>query len=253
MDVPAPAPAAPAMEAMHKVITVSLYKLRMPFGSVSRDESFWKLVNEDIVNVAMKYRLEDNGLRIGRARVADWTMFLDKLVKAGALKIIDGRISSQPAIGDAPLDMSDQLREETIWYFDEHGLSGRSYDDCINRFSLAFQWAPRQPDTIRMTICPVVHSLRTRFDYALSDNPEPTPYLQEDNYYDLHLTTDIPPGEFLIVGTSPQTQDPNRIGSRFLTRDGKNQRFEEMLVFVGKPVAINRLKAPRPATQPAGG
>jgi hypothetical protein len=224
----------------------------MPYGANSRDAAFWKLVDEDIVDVATKYRLEENGLRIGRARIVDWPTFLDILVKESALKIIDGRISSQPAIGDAPLDMSEQLREELIWYFDEHGLTGRSYDDCINRFSLAFQWAPREPDTIRMTICPVVHAIRTRYDYALSDDPEPSTYLQADNYYDLHLTTDIPPGDFVIVGTSIQTKDPHRIGSRFLTRDGPNQRFEELLIFAGKPVAINRIKSPKPATRPMG-
>ena len=104
-----------------------------------------------------------------------------------------------------------------------------------------------------MTICPVVEAWRTRFDYSLSDDPPPTKYLQRENYYDLHFSADIAPGEFLVVGTSPATRDPNRIGSRFLTRDGPNQRYEELLILVGEPVSMYGIKthAAKPVSRPA--
>ncbi len=149
--------------------------------------------------------------------------------------------------------MSEQMSEELLCIYDEHGLTMRSYDDCQNRLSLAFQWAPRRPGTIRVTICPVVKSWRQRFDYSLADDPPATKYLQRDNFYNLHFCADIAPGEFLVVGTSPATEDVNRIGSRFLTRDGPNQRYEEVLILVGKPVPMNGMRThfPRPTTRAA--
>jgi hypothetical protein len=126
----------------------------------------------------------------------------------------------------------------------------RSYSDCENFLSTAFQWAPRQPNTIRLTMCPVVKAWRTRRDYSLSNDPPSNHYLDRENYYNLHWSMDIHPGEFLVVGTSASTADPNRIGSRFLTRDGPNQRYEEVLFFVGEPLGMNGIK---PRMPPAPG
>ncbi|HEY3789901.1 MAG TPA: hypothetical protein VGL71_13665, partial [Urbifossiella sp.] len=68
-----------------------------------------------------------------------------------------------------------------------------------------------------------------------------------------HFCSDISPGEFLVVGTSRATEDPNRIGSRFLTRDGPNQRYEELLILVGNPVPMNGIKThmPKPTSRPS--
>jgi hypothetical protein len=219
-----------------------MYQLQMPYGANSRDTAFWKLVDEDVVDVPTSILMNSNGFRVGRGRVADWPAFLKILEKESAIKIADHRITAQPAVEDAQLDMSEELPEELLYIYDEHGLTMRSYDDCQNRLSLAFQWAPRKPQTIRVTICPLVKAWRTRFDYSLADDPGPTKYLERDNFYDLHFCADISPGEFLVVGTSPATEDVNRIGSRFLTRDGPNQRYEKVLILVGRPVPMNGIR-----------
>jgi hypothetical protein len=224
------------------VIKSEMYQLQMPFGANSRDEAFWKLVDEDIVDVPTDVLLNSNGLRVGRGRVSDWPLFLKILQRESAIKIADHRITAQPSVEDAQLDMGEMLPEELLYIYDEHGLTMRSFDDCQNRLSLAFQWAPRKPETIRVTVCPVVKAWRTRFDYSLADDPPATKYLEPNNYYDLHFCSDISPGEFLVVGTSRATEDPNRIGSRFLTRDGPNQRYEEILILVGNPVPMNGIK-----------
>jgi len=242
-DAAPPAPDAGAPQTTTGVITCQMYQLQMPFGANSRDDAFWKLVDEDVVDVPTGILMNNNGLRVGRARVADWPAFLKILERESAIKIAEHRIAAEPGVEDARLDMSEELPEELLYIYDEHGLTMRSFDDCQNRMSLAFQWAPRKPLTIRVTVCPLVVAWRTRFDYALSDEPPPARYLQRENFYDLHFCADISPGEFLVVGTSTATRDPNRIGSRFLTRDGPNQRYEELLILVGKPVAMNGMKS----------
>jgi hypothetical protein len=83
---------------------------------------------------------------------------------------------------------------------------------------------------------------RTRRDYSLSDNPPEAKYLERLNYYDLHFRADIAPGEFLVLGTSTATEDPNRVGSRFLTRDGPNQRYEQLLILAGQSVPMKGMR-----------
>jgi hypothetical protein len=229
------------------VINVTMYQLQMPFGANSRDDGFWKLVDEDVVDVPTNMNMNRNGLRVGRGRVSDWQDFLKVLDKESAMKLRETQYTAQPSFEDAQLDMSEILPEELLFIYDEHGLTMRSFNDCQNFLSTAFQWAPREPRTIRLTFCPVVKAWRTRRDYSLTDNPPSQNYLERENYYDLHWRADIKPGEFLVIGTSTETQDPNRIGSRFLTRDGPNQRFEEVLIFVGEPMATKSLKTPAPS------
>jgi hypothetical protein len=227
-------------------MTPTVYRLQMPFGSNSRDEGFWKLVTEDIVDVPTAQRLMRNGLRVGRANIADWPAFLKVLNAEGAMKISVSHTTSLWGFGDAPFDMTEVMPEETLFVYDEHGLEMRSYDDCKNVFSIAFSWAPRKLRTMRVTICPVVKCTRTRMDYTLSDNPHPLQIDPTEHLYNLNLSADVPPGEFMVVGTSTATEDPNRIGSRFLTRDGPNQRFEEVLIIVGESVTTTGMKAPKP-------
>ena len=240
---------APPVESL--AINAKMYQLQMPFGANSRDDSFWKLVDEDVVDAPTARNLNRNGFRVGHARIADWPSFLKVLTNEYAIKLKETNVMAQPAYDDARLAVSDVLPDELLFIYDDHGLTMRSFSDCTNMLSLAFEWAPRKTRTIRLTFCPMVQATQTRMDYSLSDNPPPARFVRRENFYDLHLTADIAPGEFLIVGTSTATQDPNRIASRFLTSDGPNRRFEQVLIFVGDPGPMENMKFrhPRPATK----
>jgi hypothetical protein len=229
-----------------------MYDLQVPFGANSRDDSFWKLVDEDILDVPVEQNLLLNGFRVGRARISDWPEFLKILTNESAITLNETGAFAQPSYGDALLPFPNEiLPEELLFFYDEHGLTIRSYGDCRNMLSLAFEWAPRRPGTIRLTFCPVIQAMETRMDYSLADNPAPTHFLNRENYYNLHLTTDIAPGEFLIIGPSTATQDPNRVGSRFLDRDGPNRRYEQVLLFVGDPGPMKDMHFhhPKPTTR----
>jgi hypothetical protein len=242
----APPPAASDAKAPltgSGIITGTMYHLQMPFGANSRDEAFWKLLDEDVVDVETNLNLNRNGLRVGRGRIADWPDFLKLLNAESAIKLKQTDFTAAPVFEDARVEMSDVLPEELLFIYDDHGLTMRSFDNCQNLLSMTFQWAPRKPRTIRLTVCPVIMAWRTRRDYSLSDDPPAVKYLERLNYYDLHFIADIAPGEFLALGTTTATEDPNRIGSRFLTRDGPNQRYEELLILVGQSVPMKGMKS----------
>src|ERR1700722_9483415 len=109
-----------------------IYRLQAPIGANSRDESFWKLVDEDVVDVPTAGRLNLNGIRVGRGKVADWPEFLKVLTGESAIMLTKDQVLAQSAFGDARVRMTDTLSEELLFLYDEHGLTMRSFEDCQN-------------------------------------------------------------------------------------------------------------------------
>src|SRR4051812_27224452 len=54
------------------VYRLEAYVISVPFGTVSRNETFWKRINEQCVDVATYDVLYKNGLRIGQAPYQEW-------------------------------------------------------------------------------------------------------------------------------------------------------------------------------------
>ena len=125
-------------------IHAEMYELQMPFGANSRDDSFWKLVDEDVLDVPTAQNLIRNGFRVGRARIADWPAFLKVLTNESAIKHSETTMMAHPSVDDGTIRMSDLLPEELLFIYDDHGLTMRSFSDCTNMLSLAFEWAPRK-------------------------------------------------------------------------------------------------------------
>jgi hypothetical protein len=241
--------AAPAPDT--SAIRMTMYRLEMPFGANSRDDAFWKLVDEDVIDVPIAQSLNRNGFRIGRARISDWPEFLKILTNESAIKASQAMIIAPPSFESGELPLSDVIPSELLFIFDDHGLTMRSYNNCRNMFATTLEWVPRRPGAIRLTLCPMIQVPQMRMDYSLSDDPAPVKYLKRENFYDLHLTADIAPGEFLVVGTSTATEDRNRVASRFLTLDGPNRRYEDVLIFVGEPGPMDKMQFRRPKTTTA--
>jgi hypothetical protein len=92
-----------------------------------------------------------------------------------------------------------------------------------------------------------VETWRKRVDYSLSDDPAEEKYNSVESLYDLHLRADLGPDELLIIGTSPEADDPYRVGNRFMTRQGRTDRFEEVVVLTRQPLTLvhaHRLAGP---------
>jgi len=57
-------------------VNLSIYHLRVPLGTVSGSEEFWKRVDEHAVDVSTYDVLFKNGIRVGRAPLADLDAFM---------------------------------------------------------------------------------------------------------------------------------------------------------------------------------
>ncbi len=241
-----PAPADDPNATIHLVV----YKMIIPLGTASDDPAFWKLIDEDSVDVATYNSLYKNGIRVGHGKTADWGKFRVIIDKSSTVCTPVEWIFP-PGNAGLPMVMTPELPNQMLFVLDEHGANGRTYDVCQNQFVCSFLWEPHKKQTIRATVCPEVLAKRTRFDYMMSDDPAEKSYIQQEQLYDIRLHADIAPGEFLVIAPSPEAKTPETVGHQFLTLDGPADRFEQILIFVADPMPLEKISPDAAATRPA--
>src|SRR6185312_8736345 len=77
---PAPDPIAPK-RVPQIVVLLDVYDLAVPAGAISRNDEFWKRVDEDQVDLGAHDLLLKNGIRFGIGHDADWAYFKGLLAK----------------------------------------------------------------------------------------------------------------------------------------------------------------------------
>jgi hypothetical protein len=229
-------------------LQVDFYQLTVPFGTVSRNEQFWKRVDEQVVDVATYDLLFRNGIRVGQAPIAEWDHFRaimeqhPTFTKANTLVGAEGK--------PVELPMRKEVPWENIFYFNaDNEPVGRTYEQSENFVTLTFQSAPRKPDTMRLALCPVVRATRRHLEYSSMNNElGEVKYVAPERIYDLNLRTDVPVGNFLIVAPSQQANWPTSIGNAFFVNDGAAEKMETVLLIVPKSVHLEEATQ-RPAAK----
>jgi hypothetical protein len=238
-DIAPPRSAIAAAAPVHPpIINVSLYQLTVPAGAVSANPDFWKWVDPPSIDDATVNRLDENGLRVGEAAISDWSNFRKIFDAAGASAIEHHFIG--PGAENQEFAPSAELGQETLFFYDAHGLSGRVYDQCQNLFILSYRPAPAPPGAsssatdgaIELECCPMVRGTRRQLHYTVLNGEETVEYKSDERIFDLGLRVDLPPGRFLIVAPSAQSQRTVSIGHAFLTQDATAGRRETVLIFV---------------------
>src|SRR5689334_8957114 len=56
-------------------LRVDIYQISVPLGTVSRNEQFWKRIDETCIDVATCDLLQKNGVRVGVAPTDEWDYF----------------------------------------------------------------------------------------------------------------------------------------------------------------------------------
>ena len=217
-------------------LQVDLYQLVVPHGTISRNEPFWKRVDEQAVDVATYDLLLKNGVRVGVAPVAEWDRFRELMERTPAQTKLNTMVGATGKPMELP--MRKEVRTEHIFYFDKQNqLQGRTYDDSANIVTMTVQSAPRKTDTLRIALCPVVRGMRKQLQYSAMNNElGEVAYAVPERIYDMNLCADVPVNTFLIVAPSPQATWPSSIGNSFFVTDGVAERMETVLLIVPKAV-----------------
>jgi hypothetical protein len=225
-----------------QVIFVNMYEFTVPYGTISHDPTFWKDVDETALDLTTYDLLLRNGIRVGRAPLGAWTN-LALAIDREVTMYRTHRFTTFSGGDSLSVPMSPEMDDQLLFTLTSHGMAGRWYDFCQNRFDFSFQWERHVEDTVRVNICPLVVVHRMRWDYFLADTPEERRLVQDDYLWDLAIKADLTRNDFLVIAPSPEAQDPYRVGNKFLTNDGSTYRTEQILILARSPLIINRAKA----------
>jgi hypothetical protein len=239
----APAAQTPLMQSkVSQVIFVNMFQFTVPYGAVSRNEKFWKDVDESALDLETYDRLLRNGIRVGTAPLWAWSD-LGSIIDKEVTRYRTDRFTTFSGGDSLAVAMTPEMDDELLFTLDSHGVTGRWYDFCQNRFDFSFQWERHVEDTIRVNICPLVTVHRVRWDYFLADTPEERKLISDEYLWDLAIRADLRKDDFLVIAPSLAADDPYRVGNKFLTHDGPSYRTEQVLVLTRSPLVLNHAKA----------
>lgn len=212
-------------------VQVTIYQLSVPYGTVSRNEKFWKRIDETVVDINTYETLFKNGIRVGEAPTDEWDYFKHIMEENPAVTRINSLVSLDGKTVELPLRK--EIQQENVFYIDSSGTHGRTYEACENLMSLVLQPAPRKRDTVRLTLCPVVRSTRKRLEYSsLNKEDAEIVYKAPEHLYELNLRADVPLNTFFVVSPSGAATWPTSVGNTFLVNDGAAERMETVLLLV---------------------
>ena len=237
-------------------IHLDIYQLSVPYGTISRNEKFWKRIDENCVDVTTYDTLFKNGVRLGLAPTAEWEHFKNIMEDHPAVTRMNSLVSMEGKTVELP--MQKQVQRQHIFYIDPAGaMHGRTYDASENFMAMVLQPAPRKTDTVRLTMCPVVRATRKRLEYSVLNREEPeVTYTRPERLYDLNLRVDVPLDRFFVVAPSGEATWPTSIGNKFFVSEGAAERMESVVLIVPRIVKMEigvgvGDSSPRPSDAPA--
>jgi hypothetical protein len=235
---PQPAHAQDPEASVPVLISLHIYQLAVPFGTVSNNEDFWKRVDEQSVDVATYDLLYRNGIRVGQAAIAEWDFFKNIIDQNPAVSKY--QVVTANEVKSIELEMNAEVPTQNIFFFDSGNvLIGRSYDRCTNFMSLSFQPRPRKLGDVRVALCPTVRTMRKVLEFNALQQPHEYEFVRPEHLYEMNLRADIPLDSFLIIAPSPDGRWPSSLGNIFLTKEGNAEKYEQILLLVPKPYRLD--------------
>lgn len=210
-------------------VNLSIYHLRVPLGTVSNSEDFWKRVDEHAVDVTAYDVLFKNGIRVGRAPLSELDAFL-KILDRNPMQTLPTVFVASGA-KTIELPMKKAALDQVLYDFDlKNILTVRSFEECDNIFCVEFSPAPRKPGDVRFSLCPMVRTLRKRLVATGDLDTQEVEYKSPEKYFQLNLRTDIPLDGFLILGPSPEAKSSMSLGHAFFMLGGATEQQEDVLL-----------------------
>ena len=214
------------------IYAVDVWELLLPLESISADEAFWKRVNEQVVDITARDRLDKNGIRVGALPLSD-VNFLTDLVeqRKGKKTSLRGTVNKQ-----IELPVNASVEHQTLLFINRYNRAvGHSYDRCSNFFYFSFEPSPRRPNQIRLALTPAVRGGKRRMSFSLTGKTDRE--LKSENVeslYDANIVLDLPLSDLLVVAPSGESRVTSSLGHAFLIAATPAQRFERVIIVIPK-------------------
>jgi hypothetical protein len=239
MEAPPGAP-KDAQPTVPMVFQLVCYQITVPVGTVSKNEEFWKRIDETAMDPARYDLLRRNGMRLGVAPIDEFENLRTYLEDTPTHAKVMGTIG--PEAHNMELPMRGDIPFETINYYGPgNDLVGRTFDASENIFNISYRRTPRQIGTMRLTVAPMVRSLKKHLEYTAKNDDVEIQYVAPVKFY-LNIEADIPMDKFLVLGPSDTSELPTIIGHQFFLKDDPSQQMEQVLIFAAQPFRVDEPK-----------
>jgi hypothetical protein len=212
------------------IYLVNVYQVSVPLGTISRNEEFWRRIEESSLRVHKYDLLLKNGVRLGQAPLSELEhlgQFIDLSVPMQRT-MITGR-----EVRNLQIELRRDLPSQVIFHYDAaNNLIGREYDRCENVINLSFSPAPRKPGQIRLELAPMVRVQRRRLEFTLMHGEREIAYVSPEVIYDLALRLDIERDSFLVITPSADAERETSVGHAFFVQQGPTDRMEQVLLII---------------------
>jgi len=211
-------------------LQLEVFQMSLPAGAISRNDDFWKHVEEQRLDPATYDLLLKNGVRVGVAPNDDWEYFRE-ILEANHAQTTSG-VATANGGGTVELSMKKSVPVEDIFYLDDIGeLHGRTYEHCENLLGITFWPEPRHPGEVRLAVSPTIRSLRAYFQFSSRDNELADIHEVRPEYlYDLNMRVVIPPDSFMVIAPSRDSKWSTTLGNTFFHIDGQAEQLEQVLI-----------------------
>jgi hypothetical protein len=232
---PAPADAPrDAQSAQPIMFAVEVYRVTVPFGTFTGNEAFWKRMDEQCVDAFQGDLLNRNGIRVGLAPLSEIDFFKQFMEEKPVISKMTTTATEVPLV---EIEMQKDLPHQTVSFFNPD-LRIQDYEGSTNVINMSFQPAPRKPGCMRLTLAPMVRSIRKHYQFTKLNNELEVQYINPETYYDLKLRVDIPKDQFFIVMPSADARYETSVGRAFLTKDGPTDRLEQILLIIPRAILV---------------
>jgi hypothetical protein len=221
-----------AKRLMPVVIAMDVYHLTVPANAISRNEEFWKRVDEDRIDIGIHDLLLKNGIRIGVGRDADWSYFKGLLGRYPSARSARGRTEAGKE-GYVELEMKTGVPEQVIFGLDDHDQDwGRRFEKCDDLLGISFIASTHNPGEATVKVCPIVRGIRRYYRVSVYNEETQFELTQPEHLYDMRIEARLPLNDFLIVAPSEASRNSSSMGHTFLITDGQAEPIEHCLVIV---------------------
>ena len=223
------------------VFQLACYQISVPVGTISRNEAFWKRIDENAMDPAHHDLLLRNGMRLGVAPLGEFENIRTFLEDTPSKSRVMGTIGAEAHNMELP--MRTDIPFETINYYGQgNELAGHTFDASENIFNISYRRTPRKLGDVRLTIAPMVRSIKKHLEYTAKNDEVEIKYVAPQKFY-LDIEADVPMDKFLVLGPSDTSELPTIIGHQFFVKDDPAQQMEQVLIFVAQPFRIDEIKA----------
>jgi hypothetical protein len=232
-----------AQPTVPMVFQLACYQITVPVGTVSKNEDFWKRIDETAMDPARHDLLLHNGMRLGTAPLSEFENIRSFLEDTQTHSKVMGTVGAEAQNMELP--MRSNIPFETICYYGQgNEMTGRTFDASENIFNISYRRTPRKLGDMRLTLAPRVRSIKKHLEYTAKNDEIEIQYVAPQKFY-LNIEADLPMDQFLVLGPADTSDLPTCIGHQFFLKDEPAQQMEQVLIFAAQPFRIDEIKEAR--------